>query len=125
MSEITIRSIAGEMMNLYYIGNGFDLAHGLRTAYLDFKEYLKKHYPNFYERFLELYDLRANLHTDFTGEELLYDEDDESIIELWQDFENTLAKISFSFVDNKLDDLVQVADLTKCEFEGILDPDPS
>ena len=23
-------------MKLYYIGNGFDLAHGLKTSYLDF-----------------------------------------------------------------------------------------
>lgn len=32
-------------MNLFIIGNGFDLAHGLATKYNDFKEYLQKTYP--------------------------------------------------------------------------------
>ena len=30
-------------MNLFIIGNGFDLAHGLKTGYTDFKEYLGEH----------------------------------------------------------------------------------
>lgn len=33
-------------MNLFIIGNGFDLAHGLATTYNDFKKYLQKTYPN-------------------------------------------------------------------------------
>ena len=40
-------------MKLYYIGNGFDLAHNLPTRYLDFKEYFKINYPEYYYRFIE------------------------------------------------------------------------
>ena len=29
------------IMNLFIIGNGFDIAHGLKTRYTDFAEYLK------------------------------------------------------------------------------------
>lgn len=29
-------------MKLYIVGNGFDLAHGLPTAYWNFREYLEK-----------------------------------------------------------------------------------
>ena len=32
-------------MNLFIVGNGFDLAHGRLTAYSDFHEYLKVTYP--------------------------------------------------------------------------------
>lgn len=44
-------------MKLYYIGNGFDLAHNLPTRYLDFKEYFKTNYPEYYYRFIEMYGL--------------------------------------------------------------------
>ena len=33
-------------MNLFIIGNGFDLAHGLKTSYEDFRRYLLKEYPD-------------------------------------------------------------------------------
>lgn len=33
------------MANLYIIGNGFDLAHGLKTSYEDFHAYLKDRFP--------------------------------------------------------------------------------
>ena len=29
------------MKNLYVIGNGFDIAHGLPSRYIDFKEWLQ------------------------------------------------------------------------------------
>lgn len=32
-------------MNLFIIGNGFDLAHGLKTSYEDFRHYLLEEYP--------------------------------------------------------------------------------
>lgn len=34
------------MRNLFIIGNGFDLAHNLKTSYEDFHEYLKNEYPD-------------------------------------------------------------------------------
>lgn len=33
-------------MNLFIIGNGFDLAHGLKTSYEDFRIYLRQTYPD-------------------------------------------------------------------------------
>lgn len=33
------------MNKLFIIGNGFDLAHGLKTSYTDFRHYLNKEYP--------------------------------------------------------------------------------
>lgn len=33
------------MKNLFIIGNGFDLAHNLKTSYEDFHKYLKNKYP--------------------------------------------------------------------------------
>lgn len=34
------------MKKLFIIGNGFDRAHGLRTSYEDFHQYLKITYPD-------------------------------------------------------------------------------
>jgi len=34
------------MSNLFIIGNGFDLAHGMKTSYEDFHQYLKDTYPD-------------------------------------------------------------------------------
>jgi hypothetical protein len=36
----------GKMANLFLIGNGFDLSHGLSTSYQDFRRFLLSHYPN-------------------------------------------------------------------------------
>lgn len=33
-------------MNLFVIGNGFDLAHGLKTSYDDFRVYMQEKYPD-------------------------------------------------------------------------------
>lgn len=34
------------MNNLFIIGNGFDLSHGMKTSYEHFRLYLKENYPN-------------------------------------------------------------------------------
>lgn len=34
------------MKSLFLIGNGFDLAHGIKTSYEDFHQYLKAQYPD-------------------------------------------------------------------------------
>jgi Bacteriophage abortive infection AbiH len=64
-------------MNLFIIGNGFDLAHGLPTRYWDFRMFLKERYCIFLKDFEEKYYLRS-------GElkELL-----------WNDFEFNLANL--------------------------------
>ncbi|WP_066074138.1 AbiH family protein [Neobacillus soli] len=34
------------MTNLFFIGNGFDLSHCLKTSYQDFREYLLSNHPD-------------------------------------------------------------------------------
>lgn len=43
---------------LYIIGNGFDVAHGLRTDYWKMREYIADVNPEFLGLFEELYDIR-------------------------------------------------------------------
>ncbi|MED4811999.1 bacteriophage abortive infection AbiH family protein [Bacillus atrophaeus] len=64
-------------MNLFIIGNGFDLAHGLPTRYWDFRMFLKEHYGIFLKDFEEKYYL--------WGKELKK--------LLWNDFEFNLANL--------------------------------
>jgi hypothetical protein len=54
---------------LYIIGNGFDIQHGLKSRFRDFKEYLDSKAGNLAEKLEEYFDGDA----------------------LWSDFEETLA----------------------------------
>lgn len=63
--------------NLWIIGNGFDLAHGLRTKYNDFKEYLDEYNP----------DLKSVL------EEGCYDSNF-----LWSQFEDALGYLDYDYL---------------------------
>lgn len=42
------------MINLFIIGNGFDLGHGIKSKYDDFKKFIKKEYPNISEDYSQL-----------------------------------------------------------------------
>ncbi len=42
-------------MNLYIIGNGFDIAHGLKTSYWDFRSYLEEKNEEFLIEFEKMY----------------------------------------------------------------------
>ena len=44
------------MNNLYIIGNGFDLAHELKTSYADFRCYLEKYQEQFLIKLEKMYD---------------------------------------------------------------------
>ena len=68
------------MSKLYIIGNGFDLYHGYKTRYLDFKEYLKKNGSE--------YPIGSSFHISD-----LFSDVDEST---WCDLENELPNIDFS-----------------------------
>lgn len=43
------------MKNLYLIGNGFDLHHGMKSGYTHYMDYLKKEDAKLYNRIIELY----------------------------------------------------------------------
>lgn len=85
------------MSSLFILGNGFDLAHGLPTKYLDFKNFLINLYPEaeknsdeqFYiEDYLDMSD------EEFSAQLLFYAINNASGIE-WSDFENALGYINF------------------------------
>lgn len=70
---------------LYIIGNGFDIFHGVKSKYSDFKDYVEKNDNDLFEALEEYFD------TD----------------ELWSDFEETLADIDTDkIVDDASDFLV-------------------
>lgn len=43
------------MNRLFIIGNGFDLAHNLKSSYWYFREYLRKYAENFLSEFEKMY----------------------------------------------------------------------
>ena len=52
-------------MTLYIIGNGFDLAHAIKSQYSDFGDYLSEKYPDYYESISQGYGNSYALWTDF------------------------------------------------------------
>lgn len=68
-------------MKLYIIGNGFDLAHGLPTAYWNFREYLEKVDCGFLSAFEEHYFIYPNM-SEKAKKDLL-----------WNELETNLANI--------------------------------
>lgn len=49
------------MVELFIIGNGFDLRHGMETKYSDFKSYLEQYYPDDYRMINALFADETNL----------------------------------------------------------------
>ena len=62
--------------NLYIIGNGFDIYHGVKSSYFHFKEYLNKNTPNIFECFIKY----------------VITEDS------WSNFEEALAKLDVDYI---------------------------
>ena len=63
-------------MKLYIIGNGFDLAHNIKSRYSDFGRFLEENY----------YGLKVQ-------SEILYEDTD---VSLWTDFETALGSIDIN-----------------------------
>ena len=55
-------------MKLFIIGNGFDLAHGIKSRYWDFGEYLQKNYPGFYNDLMAAINYYDGIWSDFEGD---------------------------------------------------------
>jgi hypothetical protein len=58
-------------MDILILGNGFDLAHGLNTRYVDFLDYCAKQYTDKITQ--------SVLHKAFTGNLVSQDPNDESV----------------------------------------------
>lgn len=92
------------MSSLFIIGNGFDIAHDLKTSYEEFHKYLKLEYPDA----RPLYDYAAPLLNRTPDGEFVYDEvEGVSVImtvisdavpngEKWSDLENSLGHLNLS-----------------------------
>lgn len=87
-------------LKVLILGNGFDLNHGLKTSYSDFRKYLKKHH--------------------FTvGREDLFDFLEYQSSDLWKDFEEELGKLSFeSPLDDSCDE-IKAQEQNDREFETL------
>jgi len=112
-------------LKLFIIGNGFDIAHGMKTKYSDFKRFLEQNYPNA----VPDYNLPAMVpepyETKDGGEE--YDENVkvEAIIRIldtteggdWRDVETSLGMLDYSeFLDNYNDYLDDEGDIDEKAF---------
>lgn len=56
------------MSNLYIIGNGFDIAHGIPSRYSDFRHYCELKMPEMYEKLNRYYEGGDKLWNDFENE---------------------------------------------------------
>ena len=85
------------MCSLFILGNGFDLAHGLKTKYLDFKEFLIDLYPDADEYCDEqfYFDDFFHMSEDEVATELLFYAMNTASGFEWNDFENALGYIHF------------------------------
>ncbi len=76
-------------MNLFIIGNGFDLEHGLDTSYVDFRHYLENEDYEYLIWFEELYGFVVDSKREFVEDYL------------WKEFESKLYAINEDeLVDN-------------------------
>lgn len=98
------------MKRLFIIGNGFDIAHGLPTKYDDFKEYVKRRYPNYINGF------DGVIETIFMpdGEEV-YDMD--KVVGLLFNVFDEIAGKDWSALERSLGDAVLTAMINQYEWE--------
>ena len=89
---------------LYIIGNGFDLHHGLKTSYEDFRENQAKKSPDLWKLLKIIYGNRIN--------ESLW----------WRDFEEMLGKIDYANVMNSYNGLALGQNMVQNLLIGILPP---
>lgn len=74
------------MKNLFIIGNGFDIHHGINSRYSDYREWLKGYDFDLYDKLCRLYDSAE-------------DDDD-----WWNSFEQHLSAISFDYINRVYQD---------------------
>ncbi|MDH2473522.1 bacteriophage abortive infection AbiH family protein [Clostridium perfringens] len=82
-------------MKLFIIGNGFDLAHGLKTSYYDFRSYLDEENWEFLSSLESMYGLSIGGWMDHASEEIIKD-----VLEkvLWENFESNLSNIDETII---------------------------
>lgn len=72
--------------HLYFIGNGFDIHHGINSSYLNYCNWLEENEPDIYFQLCDLYGIST---------------EENEAKEWWSDFENMLSEIDLNdYVDN-------------------------
>ncbi|MBD5461982.1 MAG: hypothetical protein HDR24_02810 [Lachnospiraceae bacterium] len=85
------------MSTLFIIGNGFDRAHGLKTSYWDFRNYLEKYAEEFLVQLENMYNIAPfeRLDKRFKKNRCIQNRRDDAIYEaLWKDFEYGLGEVN-------------------------------
>jgi len=80
------------MSKLYLLGNGFDIAHGIKTPYSSFRKYLSEHHETFLTRFEAMYHIQPLDDTEpWYTEEAQKKWDDRVYKDLWKKFEEDMG----------------------------------
>lgn len=87
------------MKRLFIIGNGFDIAHGLPTRYVDFKKFLEKSDFSFFEKIFEIYkySFKRKIHP-LTHEILNLNKNEDEYDLLWKDFEANMRDVNENLI---------------------------
>lgn len=105
------------LQTLYIFGNGFDIAHGIRTPYAAFREFLKENHESFLTTFESMYNIQPLDDTEPWYTKEAQERWDKSIInDLWWSFEE---KIGHPDVEGMYDSAYSMVDTMP--MEGIID----
>ena len=86
------------MRSLFIIGNGFDIAHGIKTQYSQFRKYVLSLYPDSFNMRDEIVCLEdfENIDPGEFAAEILLHAMDKTCGENWSNFEEALAHVNFN-----------------------------
>lgn len=80
------------MSTLYLFGNGFDMAHGIKTPYAAFREYLEAEHEDFLHRFESMYNIEPLDDTEPWYTDKAQKKWEESVLkDFWKTFEEEIG----------------------------------
>ena len=80
------------MKTLYLVGNGFDIQHGIRTPYSEFRSFLETHHESFLTDFEAMYNIQPLDDTESWYTEAAQERWKKSVLkDLWQTFEEEMG----------------------------------
>lgn len=81
------------LQTLYIFGNGFDIAHGIKTPYAAFREFLKENHESFLTTFESMYNIQPLDDTEPWYTKAAQERWDKSVInDLWWSFEEKIGR---------------------------------
>lgn len=105
------------LQTLYIFGNGFDMAHDIKTPYSAFREFLKKNHESFLTTFESMYSIQPLDDTEPWYTKAAQEKWDKRVIEdLWRSFEE---RIGHPDVEGMYDSAYSLVDTMPSE--GIVD----